>query len=1036
MKKNPQYWENPYMIAENKEDAHNLALPYDTFDEAAAQADSPYKMTLNGVWKFYWQLGLESIRCDYQRADFDDSGWDDAEVPSLWQLKGYGKPIYLCNSYPKALSVKKDKIPLIDHNQNEVGVYRRSFAVPEGWAGKEIFLHFGAVKAGFFIYLNGEKIGYSQGSMTPAEFRITDYLKTGDNQITVEVFRYTDGTYLEDQDMWFLSGIYREVYIYAENKLCIKDFFAQATLDEDYKNGLLTLEVSLCNTGERTEAAEVEAWLIDGEEKKLIGSAQIDAAAGKSIAAINHVEPNARQWSAEAPNLYGLVLVLKQGDKTLACKYAKIGFKSVEIKGNVLTVNGRRVIIKGVNRHDFDPDNGWAVPRERYYQDLYLMKRANINAVRTSHYPNDLFFYDLCDELGFYVMDECDMETHGVRRKNVPGDNPIWKGAVVDRMQRMVLRDRSRACVCFWSLGNEAGDGENFLHMRKAALTLDTTRPIHYEGDFDLTKSDFISRMYPLENIVEKFRNQQEVKESLFDSVANALAADNKAIAAEHYKTKPVIYCEFAHAMQNSLGNFREYVEDFEKYEHMCGGFIWDYVDQSIRVKENGQEKWLYGGDFDEGKTSYYFCANGIIGADREPHPSYFEVKKVYANIKAHAVDLAKGIITVQNKNLFVSLADWRLKWVVAVNGETAQEGTIENLNVEPLTAKEFILSLDMDALPEGEAVLTVSFVTKEDMPWAPAGYEQTFDQYVLKAAPHKPKTAADGKIDCTQSGDTINLSGRGFAAQIKKGALISLKYCGQEMLNAAQPMLPNFFRPLTDNDRGYLNFVPQLVRLNPLYRWQSASAHVKAAGIKTTRLAGGAVEISVKWLAPFASGIRTVYTFDPTGHITVRHCASGVLLPVLRIGLRTGLALALNHAKWYGRGPQESYCDRLTGAKIALHEMKVEQLEHRYMRPQENGNRTDVRMLELTDDNGRGIRIEAPAGQTFNFGAGYYSQEKLEAATHIHELKSDDFITLNLDAAQRGVGGDLPGNAVLHEPYKMKSGKKYCFEFTLSPKT
>ncbi len=1035
MKKNPRYWENPAMIGENKEDGHNLALPYDTFEEATAGADCPYKMTLNGVWKFYWQLGLEVMRCDYQRADFDDSAWDDMAVPSLWQLKGYGKPIYLCNSYPKALSVKKDKIPLIDHNQNEVGVYRRSFAVPEGWAGKEIFLHFGAVKAGFFIYLNGEKIGYSQGSMTPAEFRITEYLKAGDNQITVEVFRYTDGTYLEDQDMWFLSGIYREVYLYAENKLCIKDFFAQATLDETYTNGLLNLAVTLRNDGEQSETAAAEAWLVDGDNRKLVASARIDMAKGQSNVILTHTEHNVRQWSAETPNLYGLMLIFKQGDKILTCKYARIGFKSVEIKGNVLMVNGRRVIIKGVNRHDFDPDNGWAVPRERYYQDLYLMKRANINAVRTSHYPDDLPFYDLCDELGLYVMDECDMETHGVRRKNVPGDNPIWKGAVVDRMQRMVLRDRSRACVCFWSLGNEAGDGENFLHMRKAALTLDTTRPIHYEGDFDLTKSDFISRMYPLENIVEKFRNQQEVKESLFDSVANALAADNKAIAAEHYKTKPVIYCEFAHAMQNSLGNFREYVEDFEKYEHMCGGFIWDYVDQSIRVKENGQEKWLYGGDFDEGKTSYYFCANGIIGADREPHPSYFEVKKVYANIKAHAVDLAKGIITVQNKNLFVSLDDWWLKWVVSINGETAQEGTIENLNVEPLTAKEFILSLDMDALPAGEAVLTVSFVTKKDMPWAPAGYEQTFDQYVLKAAPYKPKTAVDGKIDCTQSGDTIRLSGRGFAAQIKKGALISLKYCGQEMLNAAQPMTPNFFRPLTDNDRGYLNFVPQLVRLNPLYRWQSVSAHIKTAGVKTTRLAGGAVEISVKWLAPFASGIRTVYTFDPTGHITVRHCASGVLLPVLRIGLRTGLALALNHAKWYGRGPQESYCDRLTGAKIALHEMNVAQLEHRYMRPQENGNRTDVRMLELTDDNGRGIRIEAPAGKNFNFGAGYYSQEKLEAATHIHELKPDNYITLNLDASQRGVGGDLPGNAVLHEPYKLKSGKKYCFEFTVSPK-
>ena len=1034
MKKNMQYWENPHMIGENKEDAHNLALPYDTFDDATAGGDSPYKKSLNGVWKFYWQMGLETMRTDYREAGFNDRTWDNADVPSLWQLNGYGKPVYLCNSYPRVLSAKKSKIPTINQKQNELGVYRRSFTVPANWDGKEIFLHFGAVKAGFFVYLNGKKVGYSQGSMTPAEFKITDFVKPGENQITAEVFRYTDGTYLEDQDMWFLSGIYREVYIYAENKLCIKDFFAKTSLDETYTDGLLNLEVTLQNYAEKAEDAEVEAWLIDDEKQTLIDTVPIQATPGQSRLALTHVVEKVRQWSAEVPNLYKLVLVLKQGDKMLSYKSIRIGFKIIEIKGNVLMVNGRRLIIKGVNRHDFDPDHGWAVPRERYYQDLYLMKKANINSIRTSHYPDDLLFYELCDELGFYVMDECDMETHGVRRKDVPGDNPMWKEAVVDRMERMVLRDRNHACVCFWSLGNEAGDGENFMHMRNAALALDNRYPIHYEGDFDLTKSDFISRMYPLRPIVEKLKNQEAIKATVFDTVANALAADNKKVPVEIYKTKPVMYCEFSHAMENSLGNFQEYVDDFEQYEHMCGGYIWDYVDQSIRVVEDGVEKWLYGGDFDEGRTNYYFCANGIIGADRKPHPSYFEVKKVYANIKAHAVDVARGVVQIQNKNLFVSLEDWMIKWTVTVDGAVVQEGTVDSPAVEPLTSKEITLPYSLKSLPTGEALLTVSFVTKTDKPWIEAGYEQTFDQFVLENRP-AVKSPAEGKVEFTKSGNTVSLNGNGFAAKIKGGALISLAYDGLETLDAMQPMKPNFFRPLIDNDRSYLNFVPKIVRIHPLYQWDRTSRQIKAARVKVKRLAGGQVQVNVKWLAPFVYGVRTVYTFDAAGRVAVRHCAAGILLPMLKVGLRTGVNPKLDHAKFYGRGPHETYCDRKTGGKIAVHEMKVAELEHRYMRPQENGNRTDVRSLELTGEDGVGIIIEAPAGKDFNFGAGYYSQEKLEAAKHLYELKQDPYITLNIDAAQRGVGGDLPGNTVLHPPYKMHSFKKYSFEFTVSPK-
>jgi len=1034
MKKRPEYWEDPLMIGENKEDGHIVALPYDSPEQAAAREESPYKMSLNGNWRFFWQEDLSSFERDYIRADFDDSGWEKTPVPSLWQLQGYGKPIYLCNSYPSALNVKKSKIPRIDQKLNELGVYRRTFTLPKGWTGKEVFLHFGAVKAGFFVYLNGEKVGYSQGSMTPAEFRVTKYLKSGENQITAEVFRYTDGTYLEDQDMWFLSGIYREVYLYAEDKVSIRDFYPRATLDEEYKDGLLNLEVALQNDTETSLPVSLEIRLYDNGVEKIIAAQSVVAAPGINTVNLTHREENVRQWSAEVPNLYGLGLTLKQGDEIKSCKYVRIGFKSVEIKGNVLMINGRRVIIKGVNRHDFDPDHGWAVPRERYYQDLYLMKRANINSIRTSHYPDDLLFYELCDELGFYVMDECDVETHGVRRKNVPGDNPLWKNAVVDRMERMALRDRGHASVCFWSLGNEAGDGKNFTHMRNAALALDDTRPIHYEGDADLTKSDFISRMYPLQGVVKKLRKQQAIKESLFDIVANALAADNKAVPAINYKTKPVMYCEFSHAMENSLGNFKEYVDDFEKYEHMCGGYIWDYVDQSIRVEENGQEKWLYGGDFNEGRTSYYFCANGIIGADREPHPSYYEVKKVYANIGAELIDPAEGAVLIKNKNLFVTLDDWRLDWDLSVDGKVIQKGSVENLDVEPLSSKEFTLLYDLGSLPAGEAVLTLSFVTKKDSPWAEAGYEQCFEQFLLAGTSKDNAVPPAGKVSLSKNKGVVHLESENFAAVIRKGSLVSLTFSGREMLSPSQPLKPNFFRPLIDNDRGYFNFAPKLVRLNPLYCWDIASRKVRPVSVKTKELSDGGAEVRVKWFTPFTRSVCTVYRFSPCGSITVKHTAAGLALPMLRIGLRVGIDAALLNAEWYGRGPHESYCDRKTGAKLALHSMRVSQLEHRYMRPQENGNRTDTRMLSLTDEDGGGLRFTALGGRPFGFSAGYYSQEKLEKAEHLFELEQDGFITLNLDAAQRGVGGDLPGNTVLHKPYKLKSGKKHSFEFTISP--
>ena len=1025
-----KYWENPYIIKENKEDGHNTAMPYNSVKDALEGVAAPTKFSLAGTWKFYWQLGVDEMRTDYYAENYDDSSWDDITVPSLWQLKGYGKPIYLCSSLPSALSSVKGEIPKINHNLNEIGVYRRNFNIPESFDGKEIFIHFGAVKAGFFLYINGRRVGYSQGSMTPAEFRITDYVKVGENRIIVEVFRYTDGTYLEDQDMWFLSGIYRDVYVYAEEKLCIRDFFADTSLDETYQNGTLDLEVTLQNYGEDADCVFEAVLMVDDKQKK-IGAEKLTAKNGKTVLRFNHIEEGAKQWSAEEPNLYKLLLILKSGRKVLSTKIIRIGFRKIEIKGNVLTVNGKRVIIKGVNRHDFDPDNGWAVPTERYYQDLHLMKRANINAIRTSHYPNAEFFYEMCDELGFYVMDEADVESHGVRRKNCPGDNLEFKEAVEDRAERMVLRDRSHACVCFWSLGNEAGDGENFVHEKNAILALDKSRPVHYEGDFDFTKSDFISRMYPVEYVVEAMRQQKELKISPYENIANALAADNKPIPEETYKTHPVIYCEYAHAMENSLGNFKEYVDDFEQFDHMCGGFIWDYVDQSIRKVENGVEKWLYGGDFKEGSTSYYFCANGIITADRQPQPSYYEVKKVYSNLEVTDCDCRSGRVNIKNKNLFITTEDYKIHWEVTVNGDVAKCGDIDDLVVAPLTEQEIQLPVNLADYPEGEVILSLSFVLKVDKPWAEAGFEQSFHQFVLReecAAARKP---AKGDLKFLKAGNVVSVKGNNFTAKITSGALSSLVYDGVEVIES--PLRPDFFRALTDNDREYLNFAPMFSGIHPLYQWKRTTAMTVANSVKAQATPSG-VEVTVKWKAPFVSGVSTTYLFSPDGDVTVSHSAMGLLLPMLKVGMRMSIKNSLENVEWYGRGPHESYLDRKTGAKIAKHAMTVAELEHRYMRPQENGHRTDVRSLSVSDGKGFGIRIDA-MDIPFGFNLGYYTPEKLDKAKHLYELKKDDFITLCLDAAMRGVGGDMPGCAHLHKEYRLNSHKKISFKFRISKK-
>lgn len=1041
-------WENPEIFKINKEDGHAIMMPFDSEKDALSAKESNYKQSLNGKWKFYWQRGLKNQPENFQLTSFDDSHWDEINVPSVWQTQGYSVPYYYASTFPKAFSRSKGKIPSIDHDMQEIGFYRKSFTLNENFNGREIFLHFGAAKSALEVYVNGEFVGYSQGSMTPHEFNVTKVLKPGENVITAKLYRYSDGSYLEDQDMWWLCGIYREVYLFAEPKLCLRDFYFKTDFDDSYTDSNVTLNMYINNYNNIRGKMTATAKLIDSNNGEiLLGTKETELSGGNEAVTFTETVKAPEKWSAETPNLYTLVMTIELDGKIICVKTYKVGFKKVEIKGEKIYYNGMPLMIKGVNRHDFDCDNGWAVPREIYTQDLDIMKQNNINSIRTSHYPDDPYFYDMCNKYGFYVMDECEVETHGVRRKGVPGSNPVWTGAVVDRMQRMVLRDRNNPCVFMWSLGNEAGDGSNFMEMKKAALALDNSRQFHYEGDFDLTKSDVISRMYPTKDIMEKLGNKQPITISLYDNIANQLAADSKPIKAEMYEGKPVVLCEYAHSMENSLGNFQEYIDDFEKYDNMCGGFIWDFVDQALHVKdENGNDNYLYGIDFQGQEphklidipnttamtgSNVYFCANGIIGADRKPHPQIVEVKHGYQNIGITAVDASNGEFKLKNKFLFTNLSDFNCKWVIKAESEEVLSGELGKIDCAPLEECNIKIDFDSSKLPnDKEVILTVSFETTKESLGIEKDYEIAFEQFIINAMPQPKDDNADGNLDFDINGKRVTVKGDNLEVIVDDGKIVSYKIDGKELLKA--PLMPNYFRALTDNDIDFLNFTPQWAKFHPFYAWQRATHHTRADKTEVTKNKN-AVEIHIAFSTAGLKKSVATYRVYPDGRLYVFHSAVPTK-GMLRFGYQMTMDKSMEYITWYGRGPKPTYIDRKLGSKIDLYKSSVTDFEYRYMRPQESSNRCDVRYFTITDKNGFGIKVDAYYDNPINFSAYHYTTDGLEKATHINDIPYEDITTVNIDHRQLGVGGDLPGQAFVREPYTMPKGQKQEYSFVITP--
>ncbi|MFX0073110.1 MAG: glycoside hydrolase family 2 TIM barrel-domain containing protein, partial [Candidatus Hermodarchaeota archaeon] len=787
-------WDNPEVIGRNKEQPHNTLIPFPDIESVFKEKEnSIYYKSLNGHWKYNWVEKPSKRPVDFYRVEYNDNNWDEIEVPSNWQMKGYGIPIYTNIKYP--YSVKTENIPSIDHKYNPVGSYKKTFNIPKEWDDREIFIHFGGVKSAFYLYINGKMVGYSQGSMIPAEFNITQFVQKDKNVLAVEVYRWSDGSYLEDQDMWRFSGIFRDVYLFSTPKIHIRDFFVSSDLDANYENALLKTKIKIHNYSENdADHYKIEILIRDEEnrylslEKLKFSNLSINSNS-EAIVELQEKIENPKKWSAEIPSLYDFIITLRDlNNDLIEVEHCKFGFRKVEIKNGGLYVNGKSIILKGVNRHEHDPDYGRAVPVSRIHQDIQIMKQNNINAVRTSHYPNNPKFYELCDQYGMYVMDEANIETHGLR-DILPKSDPIWTNPCVDRVVRMVERDKNHPCIIVWSLANEAGFGENFRKMKEATLKIDTTRPIHYEGDYNYEIVDILSHMY---------YSPQKLKRLAKRKLRNG-------------DLRPFVLCEYAHSMGNSLGNFQKFMDVFEKYENCIGGFIWDFIDQGLRKKlEDGTEFWAYGGDYGDEPNEKNFCINGIVMPDRKPNPSLYEVKKVYQNIAVYPIDLINGKIKIHNKYQFQSLNFVEIVWEITANGRKIREGNLQNIDLLPQEEKQFEISYDLpNILPSTEYLLKISSLIRNDLPWVEKGYTIAWDQFLIPFNNSKIATLDIDEfpeIKIIDLKDEIKLKGFNFELIIGKlsGAIESFTF--EEIPLFISPLILNFWRAPTDNDLGYFD--------------------------------------------------------------------------------------------------------------------------------------------------------------------------------------------------------------------------------------
>lgn len=1011
-------------------------------DEASARTlpreRSPFVQSLNGDWKFRWAPTPAGRTSGFWEPAYDDSAWKTIPVPSNVEVQGYGIPIYSNIPYPWLAHTP----PLVPDQYNSVSSYRRTFRVPAAWAGREIYLTFDGVNSFFTLWLNGVKLGFSKDSRTPATFRLTPSLKSGDNLLAVEVIRWCDGSYLEDQDFWRLSGIFRDVTLWSTPPVHLRDFRVRTPLDAACRDAELLVDAEFTSTAPDAREVTLHATLLtpEGAEALRAPALRTRVVPGTpATVAVRCPVPAPKKWSAETPHLYTLLLTVRdaRGDVLETIPW-RVGFRSVAIKDGQLLVNGMPTLFRGVNRHEWDPDLGQVVTRERMLEDIRLMKQHNINAVRTCHYPDVPEWYALCDEYGLYLIDEANIESHGMGYgKESLAHVASWGPAHLDRTIRMFERDKNHASVIIWSLGNEAGWGDNFRATAAWLKAHDTTRPVHYERDETGEVVDLITPMYARPEALRAYA------------------------AGQH--TKPYIQCEYSHAMGNSNGDLWAYwrpIYDGAKY--LQGGYIWDWVDQGLRTPVPASRKierldnprslpldpqlgtfFAYGGTFGppDIASDGNFCANGLVNADRTPHPGLAEVKKVYQPIQMRAGDLARAEVEFQNWLDFLPAEAWlTAAWRVTADGRTLQQGTLANFTLAPREKKKLALPLRPPALaPATEYFLELSFTLRQATPWAPAGHEMAWAQFKLPwTAPAGPVAPAGAALQLDDRAGRLTVRGTGFRAAFDRatGLLVSLAAGDAELLE--RPLGPHFWRAPIDNDRGsHMAGPPDRQHKVDLSPWRQAHASWRPAAVTATQPAPGRIVVTATGaLADFGAPYRLQWTVLGSGDLLVESTLTpgDRPLPELpRFGMQATLRAGFDTLAWLGRGPQETYWDR-QDARIGLYRGRVRDQYFDYIKPQETGNKEGVRWLALTDARGRGLL--AVGDPLLSANALHYATDDLFCATHKEHhyrylMPERSTVTLNLDLHQRGLGGDDSWGALPHREFRLLA-PPYTYRYRL----
>ncbi len=1011
-------WEDPSILDRNKEKPHASFMLYDNAKDVTEDVydRSPFYQSLNGTWKFFYADKYADRITNFYDPSLDDASWSNIDVPSNWELKGFGIPIYTNIIYPFPRNP-----PFIGPN-NPVGTYRRNFTIPSNWKGRQVILHFGSVSGYARVFINGKEAGMSKVAKSPAEFNITSLLQEGNNQIAVQVFRWHDGSYMEDQDFFRLSGIERDVFLYALDPVSVSDFFLNADLDQQYKNGVFSADVVLRNFGKKSSKGTISITINDAKGNKVFEQQKKYTFNNDSLlnVSFNATINNPLKWSAELPYLYDCIITLKDGNNDAVYTGTKIGFRKIEIKNAQLLVNGVATYIHGVNRHEHDPIKGHVPDKQLMIKDIQLMKQFNINAVRTSHYPNDPLWYKLCDQYGIYLVDEANIETHGmgaagqgwIDSAKHPAYLPLWAPAHMDRIERLVERDKNHPSVVIWSMGNECGNGKVFHDAYQWIKNRDRSRPVQFEQAGEDWNTDIVCPMYPGMGYM-------------------------KSYAADKSKKRPFIMCEYSHAMGNSNGNFQEYYDIIRSSPHMQGGFIWDWVDQGIQAKaSDGRIFYAYGGDLGgfELQNDENFCANGLVAADRSPHPGLYEVKKVYQKVLFSNIDAMNGKLLVKNLYDFTNLDQFNFKWIIKKNGQPMM-GKDFTINLAPHQQKELTLELPkLKAEAGSEFFLELYALTAAANELVPNGFELAREQFLYAGNYFAAKEEKANKVTIKKEGDKIlfnsgTISGR---FNTRNGSIEQLE-AGNENLIAQFPE-PYFWRAPTDNDFGsgaqaYLGI------------WRTAHINRKVKKVTIGNQDENGLPIKVEYEL---QGINVPYTIDyligADGSIKVTASIDmdGRDLPELpRFGMRMQLKPGLETLQYYGRGPWENYSDRNTASFIGLYTDSVNgQFTWNYIRPQENGYKTDVRWISLTNDNRKGIMITGD--QPICFSALHVSDEDLDPGLtkkqqHPTDVKTRENIFLHIDLKQRGVGGDNSWGALPHAPYRLMD-KKYSYSYTIRP--